>query len=224
MRSRFDEAPGPIKCRAGLALGRGENKNGREYALAMIREFVSFSRPAVLFGAAALLAAASGMAHAQQKPRSGAQAKPDPAKPALVGQFGDWGAFATPPAKARTCYALSQPKTRAPGNLTRDPAYIFVSYRPAEKVRNEIAIIVGFDVKPDSKPLAEIGDDDFELVAKGSHLWLRNAAEEGKFIAAMRKGARLTVKAHSLRNNLTTDTYSLSGVSQALDRAAKECP
>ncbi|MFN3889832.1 MAG: hypothetical protein ACK4MV_05485 [Beijerinckiaceae bacterium] len=191
----------------------------------MIREFVSISRPAIrLCGAAALLVAVSGAAFAQQKPKPGAEAKPDPAKPALMGQFGDWGAFATPPSKARTCYALSQPKTRAPSNLNRDPAYIFVSYRPAEKVRNEVAIIVGFDVKPDSKPLAEIGDSDFELVAKGSHLWLRNAAEEGKFIAAMRKGARLTVKAHSVRNNLTTDTYSLSGVSQALDRAAKECP
>jgi hypothetical protein len=72
--------------------------------------------------------------------------------------------------------------------------------------------------------VAEIGGAEFELVAKGEHLWLRNAADEGKFIGALRKGARLTVKASSLRNNLTTDTYSLSGVSQALDRAIKECP
>lgn len=188
----------------------------------MIRELISFSRPGVrLFGAMALLAALSGAAQAQQKPRAG---QADPAKPALVGQFGDWGAFATPQTKARTCYALSQPKTRAPGHLNRDPAYIFVSHRPAEKVRNEVAIILGFDVNPDSKPTAEIGADAFELVGKGPHLWLRNAADEGKFIAAMRRGARLTVKAMSTRNNLTTDTYSLSGVSQALDRTAKECP
>lgn len=193
----------------------------------MIREFISFGRAACAFGALIALAAAPGAAQAQQKPRQGQQQQQpaaDPAKPALVGQFGDWGAFATPQSKARTCYALSQPKTRAPANLTRDPAYVFVSHRPAEKVRNEIAIIMGFDVKPDSKPVAEIGNEEFALVAKGSHLWLRNAADEGKFIAAMRKGARLTIKAHSTRNNLTTDTYSLSGVAQALDRATKECP
>ncbi len=153
-----------------------------------------------------------------------APAQAGPAKPALVGQFGDWGAFATPQSKARTCYALSQPKTRMPANLTRDPAYIFVSHRPAERVRNEIAIIMGFDVKPDSKPMAEIGDEKFELVAKGPYLWLRNASDEAKFIAGIRKGGWLVLKAHSLRNHLTTDTYSLSGTAQALDRSIKECP
>lgn len=193
----------------------------------MIRELSSFHRPATglagaLLGALAVVVFACAPASAQRKPATPAPA--DPAKPALVGQFGDWGAFATPQSKARTCYALSKPKTRAPANLTRDPAYIFVSHRPAEKVRNEIAIIMGFDVKPDSKPVAEIGDDEFELVAKGPNLWLRNAADEAKFIAAMRKGARLTLKARSMRNNLTTDTYSLSGITQALDRALKECP
>ena len=193
----------------------------------MIREFISFSRPAfrrpalVLLGALALPILVVDAAQAQRKP---AASQAEAAKPALVGQFGDWGAFATPQAKARTCYALSQPKTRAPGNLNRDPAYVFVSHRPAEKVRNEVAIIVGFDVKEDSKPTAEIGDEEFALVAKGPNLWLRNATEEGKFITAMRKGARMTIKARSTRNNLTTDSYSLSGVSQALDRATKECP
>ncbi len=193
----------------------------------MIRELVSIKRPAAglvsaFVGALAVFISFSAPASAQRKPATPAPA--DPAKPALVGQFGDWGAFATPQSKARTCYALSQPKTRAPANLTRDPAYIFVSHRPAERVRNEIAIIMGFDVKPDSKPVAEIGDEEFELVAKGPNLWLRNAPDEAKFIAAMRKGARLTLKARSMRNNLTTDTYSLSGITQALDRALKECP
>ncbi len=193
----------------------------------MIREFISSAAPAArrlcaLIPLTAVIAGAlPGPAQAQQKPRP---AQADPAKPALVQQFGDWGTFATPQSKARTCYALSQPKQRAPAALKRDPAYVFVTHRPADKVRNEIAIIMGFEVKPDSKPVADIGGAEFELVAKGEHLWLRNAADEGKFIGALRKGSRLTVKASSLRNNLTTDTYSLSGVAQALDRAIKECP
>lgn len=194
----------------------------------MIREFISAGRrAAMVFGALAVVAAAAGTAHAQaqgQNRPGQAPQQADPSKPMLVGQFGDWGAFATPQAKARTCYALSQPKQRAPANLKRDPAYVFISHRPADKVRNEIAIIMGFDVRPESKPVAEIGDVSFDLVAKGGHLWLRNMADEAKFIAAMRKGSRLIIKAHSLRNNLTTDTYSLSGATQALDRAAKECP
>ena len=40
----------------------------------------------------------------------------------------------------------------------------------------------------------------------------------------MRKGASLTVKAASTRGRLTTDSYSLTGFSQAMDRLQKECP
>jgi hypothetical protein len=40
----------------------------------------------------------------------------------------------------------------------------------------------------------------------------------------MRKGAKLEVKASSKKGNMTTDTYSLTGFSQALDRVLKDCP
>ena len=39
----------------------------------------------------------------------------------------------------------------------------------------------------------------------------------------MRKGSRLVVKAPSKRGNVTTDSYSLAGFSQALDKVAKSC-
>jgi invasion protein IalB len=151
--------------------------------------------------------------------------KPAPApKPELVGTFGDWGAYTAQPAKQKTCYALTQPQERAPGNLKRDPAFVFITDRPGENVRNEVSIIMGFDVRPDSQPKAEVDGAEFALVAKGGNLWVRNAADEDKLVQAMRRGSRLTVQATSMRNNLTTDTYSLRGVTAALDRIRKECP
>jgi hypothetical protein len=39
----------------------------------------------------------------------------------------------------------------------------------------------------------------------------------------MRKGRDLEMKSTSARGNATTDRYSLSGISQALDRVAQEC-
>ncbi|HEY8579738.1 MAG TPA: invasion associated locus B family protein, partial [Beijerinckiaceae bacterium] len=77
--------------------------------------------------------------------------------------------------------------------------------------------------KPDGKATVEVGDATFELVSKGANLWVKNAAEESQLVDAMRKGARMIVKAPSLRGNVTTDSYSLSGVSAALDRVEKEC-
>jgi hypothetical protein len=39
----------------------------------------------------------------------------------------------------------------------------------------------------------------------------------------MKRGSKLIVKAPSTKGNVTTDSYSLAGLSQALDRVQKEC-
>ncbi len=145
-------------------------------------------------------------------------------KPVQVGSYGDWGAFLAQGGKDKTCYALATPKERAPASLKRDPAYVFISNRPAEKVRNEVSIIMGFAMKDGSEARAEIGGAKFDLVAKGSNAWIKNPAEEGKFVDELKKGAKLIVKAASVKGNVTTDTYSLSGISQALERVQKDCP
>lgn len=154
---------------------------------------------------------------------AGTAAAARPGKPALVASFGDWGAYTAVTGKSKTCYALAEPKDRAPASLKRDKAYIFVSTRPGEGVKNEISIIMGFDVKADSSPKSEVGTASFDMIAQKDKLWVRNAAEEGHLLEAMRKGQRLVVKATSGRGNTTTDSYSLSGLSQALDRVQKEC-
>lgn len=168
-------------------------------------------------------------------------------KPLLVASFGDWGVYQTQAAKGRVCYTLAQPKDRAPADLKRDPAYAFISDRPTEGVRNEISFIMGFDVanasgdaeaadsakdaKKDSRrkgapkaAMAMVGDQSFELLAKSENLWVKNAAMEGQLVGEMRKGSKLEVRASSKRGNVTTDTYSLAGFSQALDRLQKDCP
>lgn len=163
------------------------------------------------------------------------------AKPLLVASFGDWGVYQSQASKGRVCYTLAQPKDRQPSDLKRDPAYAFISDRPGEGVRNEVSFIMGFDVanppdesadpkdkkkaaKPVKAATATIGDQSFELVAKASNLWVKNAAKEGQLVDEMRKGAKLEVKATSMKGNLTTDTYSLAGFSQALERVLKDCP
>jgi hypothetical protein len=161
-------------------------------------------------------------------PAGTAAAKPAPAepgKPTLVATIGDWGVYVTS-GGAKQCYALAQPKDRLPKELKRDPAYLFISSRPAEKVRNEVSIIMGFDVKPVDKTPAEavIGTDKFALASQGSHLWVRDTAKTGAIVDSLRKGAKLIVKAPSLRGNVTTDSYSLTGIGGALDRVQKECP
>lgn len=145
------------------------------------------------------------------------------ANPTLVGQFGDWGVYVNGSGNSKVCFALSQPRERLPATLNRDPGYIFLSTRPGDNVRNEFSVIMGYPLDENVDPTVQIGSDTFALYARQSGAWIRNVAEEARLIEAMRKGADLELKSTSGRGNATTDRYSLSGVTQALDRVAQEC-
>jgi invasion protein IalB len=172
-------------------------------------------------------AALISVAAAQQpaKPPATAAAPAGDSQPTLLGQYGDWGAYTASPSGAKICFALSKPKTSKtePAGRKRDPAYVFVSTRPAENVRNEVSVIIGYPFKSASDATAEIGTAKFAMYTQNDGAWIKNVAEETRMIDAMRKGADLTVKGTSGRGTQSTDQYSLKGLAQALDRAEQEC-
>ena len=150
--------------------------------------------------------------------------KAAPGKPVLVGTYGDWGTYEAQGPKSKICYALAQPKQRMPASLKRETAFVFISSRPGEGVRNEVSVIMGVPMKdgaPDAK--AEVGKAEFDLVTKGQNAWMKNAAQEVQLIETMKKSGRLTVKAPMVKG-VVSDSYSLAGLAQALDRVSKDCP
>ncbi|MGE3990568.1 invasion associated locus B family protein [Pseudorhodoplanes sp.] len=167
-----------------------------------------------MLGAVALLSA--GAASDVAKAQSAAQ---------LLAEFGDWGAYTATPGGKKVCFALAKPASSEtnPPNRPRDQAWLFVSTRPAEKVREEVSVIFGYPLKANSDALIEIGSTNFAMYTQNDGAWVKNAAEEARLVDAMRKGAEVTVKGESGRGTKTTDVFSLKGVSQALDRAAQEC-
>ena len=151
-------------------------------------------------------------------------AAPGGGQPMQLEVFGDWGAYASNTPKGKVCYALAQPKDRLPKSLQRDPGYLFIATRPAEGVKNEVSMVLGFVTQDGGDGKAAIGATSFALVTKGNAAWVKNAAEDGAFVDAMRKGQSLTIEAKSKRGNSSTDRYALAGLTQALDRVRKECP
>ena len=147
------------------------------------------------------------------------------AEPTLIGQFGGWGAYTATPNGKKVCFALAKPtssKTNPP-NRPRDPAYAFVSTRPSEKVSNEVSIMIGYALKPGSESTLEVGGAAYAMYTQGDGLWIKNAAEEERMVEAMRRAPDAVVKAVSAKGTETTDTFSLKGLAQALDRIAQEC-
>ena len=170
-------------------------------------------------------------APAKPAPKSAAPAKPATpaaagnAEPSLIGQFGTWGAYTATPNGKKVCFALAKPassKTNPP-NRPRDPSYAFISTRPAEKVSNEVSIMIGYSLKPGSEGSVEVGGSRFAMYSQGDGLWIKNAAEEDRLVDALRKGADATVKGVSAKGTETTDTFPLKGLAQALDKLAQEC-
>ena len=156
------------------------------------------------------------------------QAAPGPAaggaQPTLLGQFGDWGAYTAANGGKKLCYALAKPSSSATEpTRPRDPAYVFISTRPSENVRNEISIVIGYPFKPGSEAAVDIGSAKYAMYTQADGAWIKNAAEEAKMLDTMRKGADVVIKATTSRGTQTTDTFSLKGVAQAVDRAAQEC-
>jgi len=147
------------------------------------------------------------------------------AEPTLIGQYGTWGAYTATPNGRKVCFALAKPSSSKtnPPNRPRDPAYAFVSTRPAEKVVNEVSIMIGYALKPGSESSLEVGGTAYAMYTQGDGLWIKNAAEEEQMVAAMRKSAEVTVKGVSAKGTETTDVFSLKGLSQALDRLAQDC-
>jgi len=179
----------------------------------------------------ALVCGGAGLAQAQGAPPKGAAkpaaAKPEAvgAEPTLIGQFGPWGAYTATPNGKKVCFALAKPSSSKtnPPNRPRDPAYAFVSTRPAEKVVNEVSIMIGYALKPGSDSTLEVGGASYAMYTQGDGLWIKNAAEEERMVDAMRKAADVTVKGVSAKGTETTDVFSLKGLAQALDRLAQDC-
>jgi invasion protein IalB len=175
-----------------------------------------------LLGAGAIFCAAvfPDAASAQAKKKS------DPSEQAvLLGQFGDWGAYTASPGGKKVCFALSKPiqATTEPAGRNRDASYAFISTRPAEKVKNEVSVIVGYPQKPSHDASATVGAASYVMYTQNDGAWVKNAAEEAQLVEAMRKGADLVVKSESARGTKSTDTYSLKGIGEALDKVAAEC-
>jgi invasion protein IalB len=178
--------------------------------------------PAQAQNASSKSAAKPATAKPDAKPAAGVAGG---AEPALIGQFGTWGAYTATPNGKKVCFALAKPSSSKtnPPNRPRDPAYAFVSTRPAEKVINEVSVMIGYALKPGSESTLEVGGASYAMYTQGDGIWIKNAAEEERMVDAMRKAADVVVKGVSAKGTETTDTFSLKGLSQALDRLAQDC-
>ncbi len=69
----------------------------------------------------------------------------------------------------------------------------------------------------------DIGSTSFALYTQQDGAWIKNAGDEAHMVEVMRAGQSAVVKGASAKGTRTTDTFSLRGLSQALDRTDQDC-
>jgi hypothetical protein len=141
---------------------------------------------------------------------------------ALLEKFKDWSAYAAT-GTPKVCFAVAKPTASAPKAVKRGPIFFYISRWPADNVVNEVSVKMGYPFAEGAKVTAVIGSDKFELFTKEEGAFVEKPEMETKLIDAMKGGSTMKIQGKSARGTNTTDTYSLNGLSEALERAAKEC-
>jgi hypothetical protein len=141
---------------------------------------------------------------------------------ALLEKFKDWSAYAAT-GSPKVCFAVAKPKESLPKAVKRGPIFFYISRWPADNVANEISVKMGYPFKEGAKVTATISGAKFELFTKEEGAFVEKPEMETKLIEAMKTGSTMKIEGKSIRGTATTDVYSLNGLSDAIDRAVKEC-
>jgi hypothetical protein len=149
------------------------------------------------------------------------------AAPTSIGTFSAWSAYVATDANGKTCFAASEPlaSSYSQPSKGRGDAFFMITTVPAKGIENQVSTIVGFPFKGGSEVSATVDGTKYAMFfndPKGETAWSVPDSEPA-FIAAMRKGAKMSITSTSGRGTAVTDRYSLSGVTAALAAVAKAC-
>jgi invasion protein IalB len=157
---------------------------------------------------------------------TGAVAAAQTGAASTIGSFKQWTAYTSSESDGRMCFIAAQPTDSkyAPSKpKARDPAYFMVTIIPTKKIKNEASTIIGYAFKDGSKVTVDVEGKKFTMFTDKDNAWIENQAQEASLISAMKGAKTMIVEGVSKRGTTTTDTYSLSGLSSALDAIAKAC-
>ena len=140
-----------------------------------------------------------------------------------VGKYKDWDVMVMTEASGKVCFAQSIPVLQAPKKNKRD-ARLFVTFRPSEKIKDEISASPGYEFNKNNSVTATSGKNKikFDIVQQG-FAWIADNKIEKKMVKVMKKGSRIMITGYNQKGSQTIDHYSLLGFTKAYNAAKKAC-
>ena len=140
-----------------------------------------------------------------------------------IGKFKDWETIVIKNDSKLVCFAQSKPVLQSPKSYERE-ARLFVSFRPNEKILNEISITSGYKFNNQNSITAKSGKFKYKFdIAQENFAWMADNKIEKKMINTMKKGSRIMVSGYNQKGSHTIDHYSLLGFTKAYGAAKKNC-
>ncbi len=140
-----------------------------------------------------------------------------------IGKSKDWETLVLVKDNELTCFAQTKPVLQSPKANKRE-ARLFVSFRPNDKVADEISTTSGYEFNSQNSILATSGKKKYEFdIIQDSFAWIKSNKVEKKMIKTMKKGSRIMITAHNKSGSQTIDHYSLLGFTKAYNTAKKSC-
>ncbi len=138
-------------------------------------------------------------------------------------KYRDWSVYQHKGADDTLCFAASAPKDMTPKEVKRSEVLFYITRWKSNPKKAQISILIGYPFKEGSKPDIKIKAQEFKLFVKGDKAWIRDEGDEAQLLASMRRGAKMTVTGLSAQGIVTTDQFSLSGISKALNKIKRLC-
>ena len=140
-----------------------------------------------------------------------------------IGKFKDWETIVVTDEAAKLCFAQSKPVLQSRKNNVRE-ARLFISFRPSEKISDEVSITSGYEYNVQNAILAKSGKNKIKFdISKDNFAWIANNKIEKKMISVMKKGSRIMITGYNKSGSQTIDHYSLMGFTKAYNSAKKNC-
>tara|TARA_B100000674_G_scaffold79097_1_gene54950 strand:+ start:954 stop:1466 length:513 start_codon:yes stop_codon:yes gene_type:complete len=140
-----------------------------------------------------------------------------------VGKFKDWKTMVLINSSGTICYAQSSPVLQSPKSNKRD-ARLFVTFRPNEKIADEVSTNPGYEFNKNNAVTAISGKKKIEFdIIQQSFAWIFDNKIEKKMIKVMKKGSRIMIKGYNQKGSQTIDHYSLLGFTKAYNAAKTAC-
>jgi invasion protein IalB len=135
----------------------------------------------------------------------------------------DWSLYTDAASPHLFCFITSAPKFSEPSDAARDAPRMYISAWPKDGVKGELSVLLGFPPKKGSEITAAVGTQTFRMFTANDRAFVQDATAELKLLEAMRKGAKLAITATTGTGKQVTDSYSLSGLGQAMGELQSTC-